>query len=227
MNQIARCREKIKELKAEIKILERLPSGDLADVTISNIKDIKKNYDVYAWLSYHPRLGKDTPHKFTFKRLEQIGFEHHTPFLAKWNSYRPSPCTQDLDTASRSGYTLTESWPMCPVWVELHGSYNTAVAFYWWDDKLYRVSVEMPPRPRIMASRIERHGAWAYDTRRVRLEPDDCWLTLNIDGVSVAQRHVMSYWTAREQYTEGRIYWEYNDDVDLKPSTILEYIWEN
>lgn len=222
------------DIESRLGILRMLPP-EMVSPTISNLSTRANR--PRAWLSFSiPSYKENMPSPATIVRqLEAAGWTSHPATLVKWGSYRrsPEPGLQDnIPETSASGYTLTDSEPIAPVWVVPCQHCGPGAAFYMVgpDGNVYRVSVDLPRIAcTISAEKKEPRGTWYYVRGTARLHYPEKWLALSHDGEHVA--HINAHSQASvdtEQGLSGAIYWEptVHDQADfpLLASEIIEQL---
>ena len=220
MTQIERLSTKITECKLKIEILEQLPGGDL-EPSVCNVERDPPAYKPHAWLNYYGNLLSGPSNSNTFERLEAEGFEYVTPILVQWSTYSPVPHPQSQEEAEKKNYELTNSWPMCPLWVDLYGNSPTAIAFYMYGGSLYRVGVQMPRgliSTVICDTMLQPYAGY--------LTPKDKWKDITIPwsgGFLCAATMHPETWISKRT-CEADIYWEYTTDETMSPAQMFEVL---
>ena len=214
-----------RRIEAVRRIYTALPGG-LDAPTVSN------ETDAGAWISWHRPYSHDPAYDSSavLGALEAAGWEPLAATLCRWDDYRPSPepgHQEDIpDTKHR--YTLTDTWPIAPLWIVLNQHTGTeAVSFYRQEGRVYRVRVPGPSSASITARRKEPRGTWYYEHGTARLLYPESWHGIgpidgdNVIGIAAQSRAFVD----TEQGISGAIYFDpFVDPFPFTPAQILSWL---
>lgn len=238
-DQLAALEEKKRNAQTRIDWIQRIASelpGTLPSPTISNESERAFFDQPGAWVSFSRSYGETWKGSEILAQLEGAGFVPIAVTLCKWDDYRKhtEPGEQDAIPEKKGRYTLTESAPLAPLWLNpCQHTGTSAYAFYRSPaGLLLKVCVPGPMQCRISAKRIEPLGTWYYERGTARLhfpqEWHDCMRTEAGETVATIAKDSRA-WVDTEQGISGNIYFEpYTEQAEfpLTPSAMLRILGE-
>lgn len=226
----------LREMETRRDVLTTLAAtiAELPPPSISNESDRAFFGARGAWLSWSaPYYGETFTGADILRGLEAAGFAPLPVTLCTWDRYRAQaePGAQSDIPETKGRYTLTDTTPIAPLWIELNGHTGAeARAFYRAGDRLYKVSVPMPAGiAAVTARRVETRGDWHYDRGSARLSFPSAWHAIGPDdGEKVAGLAAQSRaYVDTDQGISGAIYFEpytEQETFPLAPSALLELL---
>lgn len=218
----------------EDRIYSELPEH-LPNPTISNESETAFFNQAGAWLSFHRDYCETWAGSWILAELEKAGFVPIPATLCKWDNYRPTtePGAQLEIPETGKGcfgrpYTLTESWPLCPLHIrpEQHTGAD-AIAYYRSPSGLVlKVLVPAPAGVGISGTRTEFPGGWRYKSGSARIHFPESWHSINLEsGECVAQLESPRAYVDTEQGISGALYWapvaHEQNEFPLTPAQML------
>lgn len=233
-------KERIEELKqpppefTDLDVLAELPE-DMPAPTVSNLhKDAGQEES--AWISFsspsHDPEGTHDPAGI-LRTLEEAGFVSVPTTLVRWGDYRARPYPGTAEDAPEKRYreTLTDLWPMCPLWVSPCQHTNPAARTFYRSPSglLLMVSVDLPRVVGVHAKRVEHRGGWRFERGTAKLHHPDAWHHVYMGDESVAGLHAKCCAQVDTEHgVSGVIYWEsYVDPFPMSPAAMLTYLLES
>ncbi len=222
----------VRQLELRRDVLAMLPDT-LPRPTISN-EDSSYFGTPAVWLSWRaslygeqPRVGSDI-----LAALEASGFAPMAVTACKWDDWRvkAEPGAQEAIPDTKGRYTLKDTTPIAPLWIEPNNhTPPEARTYYQKDGRIYLVTVPAPSTACLYARRIERLGDWSYESGSARLRYPDEWHAIrqpNGDSVAGISQLSRAY-RDTEQGLSGAIYFEPYTEQEafpLTPSALLRVL---
>ena len=198
------------EIELKLEILRQLPETIPAP-SISNI-NTKGRWGEYAHLSfsapaYDPEKTFDPG--AVLAAMEQAGWFVVPATLVQKDDYRPSPepGTQDDIPEQIGHYTVTATWPICPVWVVPCQFCNPDARCFMRspDGQVFDVSIDIPKALcGLQCDRREYRGGWNFKGPAVLRFPEH-WRT--VADIAVLHEKTRAF-KDTEHGISGVIYWE-------------------
>lgn len=218
----------------EDRIYAELPP-ELPNPTISNESETAFFGKPGLWLSFHRDYGEIWSGSWVLSELEKAGFVPIPSTLCKWDNYRPSTEPGQQSDIPEKGkgcfgrpYTLTDSWPLCPLHIrpEQHTG-SDAIAYYRSPSGLVvKVLVPAPSGVYLTARRREFPGGWRYESGSARIGFPESWHSINLEsGECVALLESPRAYVDTEQGISGALYWapvaHEQNEFPLTPAQML------
>lgn len=216
----------------EKSILNNLPQ-DMPAPTIANIS-AKAFFDTPGHrLSFRQSYGDTWKGSDILAQLEAFGFKPLPATLCQWAQWRrhAEPGAQDDMPDKRRGDDLTDSEPICPIWLECNQWTGSEARAHYQDKsgRIVLVTVPGPTKAIIFAERNEFRGGWNYKPGSAKLKFPDKWHSiedLTDTVVANVSAHTRAY-VDTEQGISGSIYFTpltEQDKFPLTPSQMLRIL---